>query len=67
MKIIIAGFLIGLGIAIAGLANRYQIEAFYSDNFAGGVVWKVDGLTGSIVVCDRSGCMRVDRRPDDSR
>ena len=60
MKIIIAGFLVGLGIAIAGLANRYQIEAIPSGDIAGAAVWKVDGLTGSITACDRSGCMRAD-------
>ena len=60
MKIIIAGFLIGLGVAIAGLANRYQIEAIPGENIAGGAVWKIDRLTGSIMACDRSACMRVE-------
>ena len=60
MKLIIAGFLIGLGIAIAGLSNRYQIEAIPVEGWAAGAIWKVDGLTGSITTCDRTGCRPVE-------
>lgn len=47
MEIVVAGLLIGAGIAIAGLANRFEIQA------AGSIVWRVDGLTGEILVCGR--------------
>ena len=60
MKIVIAGFLIGLGIAVAGLSNRYQIEVIPSESVAAGAVWKVDGLTGSMMFCDRSACASVE-------
>ena len=45
MEIVLAGLLIGAGIAIAGLANRFEIQT--TDNLS----WRVDGLTGSIQVC----------------
>ena len=45
MEIVLAGLLIGAGIAIAGLANRFEIET--TDRFA----FRVDGLTGGIQIC----------------
>ena len=48
MEIILAGLLIGAGIAIAGLANRFEIQT------TGEIAWRVDGLTGGIKVCGLS-------------
>ena len=45
MEIVLAGLLIGAGIAIAGLANRFEIHT------TGNIAWRVDGLTGGIKVC----------------
>ena len=52
IEIVLAGLLIGAGIAIAGLANRFEIQA------AGEFIWRVDGLTGGILVCGRGQPVR---------
>ncbi len=48
MEIVLAGLLIGAGITIAGLANRFEIHT------TGNIAWRVDGLTGGIQVCGLS-------------
>ena len=60
MKSVVCALLLGLGIAVAGLSNRFEIVAFPGDGLAGGLLWKVDGLTGAVTVCDRTGCMQID-------
>lgn len=52
MEIVVAGLLIGAGIAIAGLANRFEIET------SGTVSWRVDGLTGGLQFCDAGSVTR---------
>lgn len=53
MEIVLAGLLIGAGIAIAGFANRFEIQT------TGEIAWRVDGLTGDIQACRSGKCISV--------
>lgn len=46
MEIVLAGLLIGAGIAVGGFANRFEIQP----NTQSGA-WQIDGLTGSVKYC----------------
>ena len=45
--VVLAGLLVGVGIAVAGLANRYEL----THHGVGGFLWRLDRLTGEISVC----------------
>lgn len=50
--LVMMGLLIGLGIALTGLANRFEVQT----NGNGRLVWRVDGLTGGVLVCTPIEC-----------
>jgi len=44
--IVVAGLLVGAGLAIAGLSQRFAVEPAYK-----GTIWRIDRLTGEVVAC----------------